>query len=132
MNPGHLILVLTVLVAAPVAASGVAPLLEEYTRQGAGPFDAARGGRLWTRPFTPRAGEPPRRCTTCHTADPRRPGRHARTGKSIEAMAPSVNPKRLSDPRKVRKWFKRNCKWTLGRECTPQEKGDLLTYLSRL
>ena len=44
-------------------------------------------------------------------------------------MAPSVNPKRLTDRSKIEKWFKRNCKWTLGRECTPQEKGDILTFL---
>lgn len=44
-------------------------------------------------------------------------------------MSPAVNPKRLSDPKKIEKWFLRNCKWTLGRECTPQEKGDYLTYL---
>ena len=54
---------------------------------------------------------------------------HVCTGKSIELMAPSVNPKRLTDSRLIEKWFKRNCKWTLGRECTPQEKGDLLVYL---
>ncbi|TBR21868.1 MAG: DUF1924 domain-containing protein, partial [Candidatus Nitrosotenuis sp.] len=34
------------------------------------------------------------------------------------------------DPKFVEKWFKRNCKETLERECTPQEKGDFLAYLS--
>ena len=41
-------------------------------------------------------------------------------------MAVSVNPKRLSDPAKVEKWFGRNCRWTLGRDCTPQEKADFV------
>ncbi|MEG7525318.1 MAG: DUF1924 domain-containing protein [Chromatiales bacterium] len=54
---------------------------------------------------------------------------HIRTGKVIEPLAPSVNPKRFTDQRKVEKWFIRNCKWTLGRECSSQEKGDLLVYL---
>ena len=45
-------------------------------------------------------------------------------------MAPSVNPKRLTDRTKIEKWFVRNCKWTFGRECTPQEKGDLLSFIS--
>jgi hypothetical protein len=59
-------------------------------------------------------------------------GKHAKTGKAIEPMAPSVNPKRLSDEKQIRKWFSRNCKWTLGRECTAQEQGDVLLYLQGL
>jgi hypothetical protein len=47
-------------------------------------------------------------------------------------MAPSVNPERLTDQRKITKWFKRNCKWTLGRECTHREQGDVLAYLRSL
>lgn len=46
-------------------------------------------------------------------------------------MAASVNPKRYTKMKKINKWFKRNCKWTLGRECTNQEKGDILKYLSQ-
>ena len=51
------------------------------------------------------------------------------TGKAIEPLAPSANPKRLTDPEHIEKWFLRNCKWTLGRECTPQEKGDFLVMI---
>ena len=47
-------------------------------------------------------------------------------------MAPSVNAARLSSRKQIEKWFKRNCKWTLGRECSAQEKGDLLAYLKTL
>ena len=65
-----------------------------------------------------------RSCTTCHGTDQAKPGRHQRTGKVIESMAPSVNPQRLTDVAKIEKWFVRNCKWTLGRECSAQEKGD--------
>ncbi len=71
-------------------------------------------------------------CATCHTADPRNAGRHTVTGKPIEAMAPAANPRRLTDPAKVEKWFKRNCKDVFARECTAQEKGDVITYLRSL
>lgn len=98
-------------------------LLETYRGQGAGEFDAAAGEALWRRDFD--GGS----CTSCHTASPRNPGRHERTGKPIEPMAPSVNPDRLTEMRQMRKWLLRNCKSTLGRECTPQEKGDVLTWL---
>jgi hypothetical protein len=90
-------------------------------------FSAQRGEELWNREFTT-AGQL-RSCTTCHTTNPRLSGKHVRTGKLIKPMAPSVNPERLTDQRKMEKWFKRNCKWTLGRVCTAQEKGDLLEYL---
>ena len=93
-------------------------------------FSAQRGKVLWNKQFT--VSSQPRSCTSCHTADPRQAGKHARTGKAIQAMAPSVNPDRLTDQRKINKWFKRNCKWTLGRVCTNHEKGDLLEYLKSL
>lgn len=44
-------------------------------------------------------------------------------------MAPSVNPMRLTDIDDMKKWLLRNCKSTLGRECTAQEKGNVLTWL---
>lgn len=46
-------------------------------------------------------------------------------------MKPAVNPERLVDAKKIEKWFLRNCKWTFGRECTAQEKGDFLTFINR-
>ncbi len=68
-------------------------------------------------------------CATCHQADPRTVGRHASTGREIAPLAPSANPQRFTDAAKTAKWFKRNCNDVLGRECTPQEKGDLLAWL---
>lgn len=41
----------------------------------------------------------------------------------------AVSPARYTDPAKVEKWFRRNCTEVLGRECTPLEKGDWLTYV---
>jgi len=71
-------------------------------------------------------------CASCHTADPRQPGRHTVTGKPIRPLAPAANPERFNSREKVEKWFKRNCNDTLGRECTSAEKADLIAYLLSL
>ena len=116
------------LTAVTVQADTVDDLLSEYRTQGASAFDSSNGKALWQREYQLADGTE-RACTNCHTNDPRQPGRHAATSKAIDPMAPSVNPKRLTERRQVEKWFKRNCKWTVGRECTPQEKGDFLSFL---
>jgi hypothetical protein len=115
-----------------MAADVVDERLTAYEAQGAGPFDAARGEAMWTSKYSHARADKPRSCATCHTDNPRVTGKHARTGKPIEPLAPSVNPKRLTEVREIEKWFMRNCKWTVGRECTAQEKGDLLSYLRQL
>lgn len=91
-------------------------------------FSADRGRRLHTQTFAGGKPDTPD-CTVCHGKDPRGPGRTP-TGKAIDAMAVSVAPSRYTDPVKVEKWFKRNCNEVLGRECTAQEKGDWLTFMS--
>lgn len=68
-------------------------------------------------------------CSSCHTDNPMQTGKHAVTGKVIQPLSPNANPARFSDVDKVNKWFKRNCNDVLKRECTPEEKGNLLTYL---
>ena len=67
-------------------------------------------------------------CTTCHTKNPAKSGK-TRAGKGIDPMAVSANPDRFTDLKKVEKWFGRNCNSVLGRDCTPQEKGDVATWL---
>jgi hypothetical protein len=116
--------------AAPnAAADPVDDLLKDFAAQGAGNFSAQAGERFWDHTVTdPKSGEV-RRCSLCHGDDLRRSGKHATTGKVIEPLAPSVNPKRLSNRADIEKWLLRNCKWTLGRECTPQEKGDVLVMI---
>jgi len=90
-------------------------------------FSAARGQTLHTQNFSGGKPDTPS-CTTCHGKDTGGAGR-ALTGKTIEPVAVSVTPSRYTDPAKVEKWFKRNCTEVLGRECTPQEKGDWLTFV---
>ena len=68
-------------------------------------------------------------CSSCHTDNPATPGKHAKTGKAIDPMAPSANAERFTSVKKVEKWFKRNCNDVLDRVCSPQEKGDVLAYL---
>lgn len=68
-------------------------------------------------------------CSTCHTDNPAADGKHTVTAKLIQPLSPNANPARFSDSAKVNKWFKRNCNDVLKRECTAEEKGNLLTYL---
>lgn len=98
-------------------------LLEEYQPLASRPFSAQTGEKTWHQNVEGRS------CTSCHTNSLDSTGRHEKTGKLIEPMARSVNPDRLTDAKKMRKWFLRNCKWTYGRECTAQEKGDILFWL---
>ena len=113
-------------------ADAVSELEAEYQAQGGTNFSTAAGEALWNKEFVDAKKGDTRSCTTCHTADLTQPGKHAQTGKAIEPMAPTVNPKRLTEVKQIKKWFVRNCKWTLGRECTAQEKGDFLAYLKNL
>jgi len=112
-----------------VAADAVDERLAAYQAEGAGPFDAERGKTMWTQSFTHAKADKPRSCAACHTDNLKAAGKHARTGKAIEPLAPSANPQRLTDAKEIEKWFGRNCKWTIGRECTAQEKGDFLSYM---
>lgn len=67
-------------------------------------------------------------CTTCHTQDPKAVGK-TRAHKKIKPLAPVANPERFTDPKKVAKWFRRNCKDVLERECTAAEKADFIVFL---
>ncbi|MBK9160561.1 MAG: DUF1924 domain-containing protein [Nitrosomonadales bacterium] len=103
-------------------------LLTRYTAEGASSFDAARGGKNWEKKVKGEDGET-MSCQTCHGEDLGKSSKHHKTGKVIEPMAPSINKERLTEVKKIEKWFKRNCKDTWARECTPQEKGDFLKFL---
>lgn len=111
------------------ADSAVEPLKQRYQQLGAATFSAERGQILWNRKATHKASEKKRSCADCHTDNLKRAGRHIRTGKAITPLFPGADPRRLTRIKKVEKWFKRNCKWTWDRPCTPQEKGDLLSFI---
>jgi Domain of unknown function (DUF1924) len=91
-------------------------------------FSAEAGKAFW---FATHSGGKPDTpsCTACHTQDPKASGK-TRAGKAIEPMAVSVTSRRFTDATEMEKWFLRNCNSVLGRECSPTEKGNVITYLS--
>jgi len=114
-------------------AGGVDDLINHYVIQAksetasfAG-FVSDRGKDLYLKEFAGGKKDTPS-CTSCHTNNPTQTG-ETRAGKAIEPMAVSVNPERYQTLKKVEKWFRRNCKSVLGRECTVTEKGDFLTFM---
>jgi hypothetical protein len=130
--PSYALVLLTGLVFAGslVHASVTNKLIDEYKQNGAQQPDPQKAKAMWTQKFPDDNGKNTRSCASCHTDDLHATGKHVRTNKPIEPLAPSVNRERLTDAAKIEKWFKRNCKWTLGRECSPQEKSDFLSYIS--
>lgn len=127
-----LLVAFLMLIAVPsfTLADVITDLQAKYRSQGAVSVNAAAGEAMWTREAKDAKTGEMRSCSTCHTRDLKKPGKHASTGKIIDAMAPSANRERLGDPAKIEKWFARNCKWTYGRECSAQEKTDFLAYIS--
>lgn len=121
------LLLLAAALALPAAAATPDALLAGYQAQSGKPADAARGRQLFV---TRQGGE--WSCASCHQNPPTTAGRHAGTGKTIDALAPAFNPKRFSDEAKVEKWFRRNCKDVMERECTAGEKADVLAWLITL
>jgi hypothetical protein len=113
------------------ASPAVSDLLQRYQSQGASTGNAETGKQLWNKNFSAEAPNTQRSCTNCHSDNLANAGKHTSTGKAIKPLAPSVNTESLTDANKIEKWFKRNCKWTLGRECNTQEKSDLLMFISQ-
>jgi len=116
------------LAAGPCLAATPQTLLDDYRRDAVAESasftpSSRRGGDFFHR----RQGD--WSCATCHTSDPRSRGRHAVTGKEIAPLAPAANAMRFTDARRAEKWFRRNCRDVLGRECTSGEKADLISYL---
>lgn len=112
-------------------------LVQEYAKEAAVAdsgfkgFSANEGLKLFTATRMHSKKKESRSCTTCHTKDPSRVGK-TKVGKKIDPLSPAVTVKRFTDPKKVKKWFRRNCKWVLERECTPEEKGNYITYMMSL
>lgn len=112
---------------AAAQAATPAELLAGYSAQAGAAAVAERGQTF----FTSRHGRD-WSCSSCHGAVPTQPGRHASTGKTIAPLAPAFNAERFTDPAKAEKWFRRNCNDVAGRECTPAEKADVLSWLQSL
>ena len=128
MKPSLLLAVLLHAAAWPaVHAATPAELAAGYAGQAGQPADATRGQQF----FTGKHGKE-WSCASCHGAPPTQAGKHAATGKQIGALAPGFNPERFTDEAKVEKWFRRNCRDVVGRECSAGEKADMLAWLMTL
>ena len=121
------------LISAHAAADSPASFMAHYAQQagvGVSALSAARGEAFYRAEHPGRDGGK-LSCATCHTANPKQTGK-TRVGKPIKPLAPAANPQRFTDAAKVEKWFRRNCKDVLKRECTPQEKGDFVAWLNQI
>ncbi len=98
--------------------------LTRFEKEAGAAASAERGGRF----FTSRHGSE-WSCSSCHTERPTQGGRHAKTEKDIQPLAPAANAARFTDAAKVDKWFRRNCNDVANRVCTAQEKADVLAWL---
>jgi cytochrome c553 len=110
-----------------------ASLMAHYAQAAGVPLSAlsaTRGAALYSSEHPGRNGQTIS-CASCHTASPKQPGR-TRVGKRIEPLAPAANRERFTDTAKVEKWFRRNCMDVLQRECSAQEKGDFIAWLSQV
>lgn len=101
--------------------------LQRFSAEAGAPASADAGRAFFTRRH---GGE--WACASCHGSPPVAAGKHASTGKPIDALAPAFNPKAFTDSARVDKWFRRNCKDVVQRECSAAEKADVLAYLIAL
>lgn len=102
--------------------------LRYYQQQGATRIDVQQAAQDWKKVYRVVDGKQ-RSCESCHGQNLQGSGKHIKTGKRIDPIARSANTERFTDAKKIEKWFKRNCKWTLGRECSVQEKANFLSFL---
>jgi hypothetical protein len=109
------------------ADTSITQELARWSAQAGSPGDASRGRTF----FAARHGGD-WSCASCHGAPPTGAGKHAATGKGIDPLAPAFNPKAFTDAARVDKWFRRNCRDVLSRECSAAEKADVLAYLASL
>ena len=69
-------------------------------------------------------------CRQCHVInDCEHPHPKDAKQRKIAPLAPSANPKRLTNFEDVEEFLKPNCEMVIGRECTTQEKGDIIAWL---
>lgn len=125
MKPVSFVIGAALALALPAHAESPQQILALYQQQ-AGSASAARGEQFFFAKVT-REGQT-ESCATCHTDNPKATGK-TRANKAIEPLAPVANHERFTDPAKVEKWFKRNCKDVLARECSAQEKTDFIAFL---
>lgn len=151
MKKSYLLLVLAGSIAFPVCAEGtisakqsevLKQLLGTYAQQAKQESKDMKGKvvKAWNQPFAAEVGREfylKRRtwqatdytCSGCHTEDPAKEGKHIDTKKPIKPLAPSANPERFADAKKVEKNFTEHCRDLHERDCHAYEKGNFIAYL---
>lgn len=104
-------------------------IMAGYVAKAGAPANAERGQEFFNRKFK---GGLFNGCTECHTDNPTRNGRDQTAEKTIRPLAPAAYPSRFTDAAKVEHQFRLNCKDTVGRDCTAQEKADVMAWLISL
>ena len=112
-----------------VQAATPAELLAGYVAQAGAAASPERGQQFFT---ANRKNALNLTCASCHGATPTGTGRHDLTDKRIAPLAPAFNKERFTDAKKTDGWFKTNCQDVLGRDCTAQEKADVMSWLISL
>lgn len=114
--------------ATPALAETPQQIQAAYVTEAATGFkpSAERGRELFVKQWGISERTPS--CTSCHGKDMHAEGKHVKTGKRIAPLAPAVNAERFTSTKHVEKWFKRNCKEVLGRECSAEEKADFIQF----
>lgn len=112
--------------AGPARALTANELLADFTAKAGGQASAERGQKFFTTNFGRTLGFS---CASCHGSDPTASAKDQITEKSVAPLAPAVNAKRFTDRAKVDHMFRINCKDVVGRECSAQEKADVLAWL---
>jgi len=92
-------------------------------------FSAKRGEQIFTTSHIGKRGEPIS-CTSCHSPNLKNKGKNVHTNKVLEPLAPSVNTKRLSEVKNVKKWLRRNFNDVYKKEGTALQKGDVLYFIN--
>lgn len=90
-------------------------------------FSADTGRAFYLKPRAWQ--ERDRTCSSCHTEDPTKEGKHIETKKPIKPLAPAANPERFTDAAKVEKNFSEHCTDLYERDCRAVEKGNFIAFL---
>lgn len=114
---------------AALAQTPAESILANYVKRAGQPASAERGQAFFTAKHKGGVFDS---CASCHTADPTKRGRDEVGEKPIPALAPAVTKKNFTDPARVEHLFRLNCKDVLARECTAQEKADVVAWLISL
>jgi len=121
------------MIAGPVWAATPAGLMDGYARDAMRSTpnfapSAERGKNFFARDWGVSRKMP--RCQSCHGSDLTKNGKHIITGKRIAPLSPGADADRFTDSSKAEKWFRRNCKEVVGRECSAAEKADLIKFFN--